>query len=48
MDIDVTGGNVTQNKPTDGVNPLTIVGYTIIDGHNPDYPHSENTHEIPE
>lgn len=48
MDQDVSGGNVNQSKPTDGVNPLVIVGYTTINEHNPDYPHSSETHEIPE
>lgn len=48
MDIDVSGGNVTPDKPSDGVNPLQIEGYTIINEHNPDYPHSQSTHEIPE
>lgn len=36
IDQDVSGGNKTPGTPTDGVNPLKITGYTVINGHNPE------------
>ena len=48
MDRDVSGGNKTPGTPTAGVNPLKITGYTVINEHNPNYPHGDSTHKIPE